>query len=507
MNNYEPTIGLEIHAELKTRTKMFCDSLNDPDEKHPNFNVCEICMGYPGTLPVINEEAVKKVILTGLALNCEIARQTNFDRKNYFYPDLPKGYQISQYQRPLCFKGHLEIETGDKKQATKKKVRITRIHLEEDTGRLQHDARGDHSLVDFNRAGVPLMEMVTEPDLTSGEEVSKFAEKFRLILRYLGVSDANMEKGQMRVEVNISLKPKALSLKLDKLGTKVEIKNLNSIKAAASAVGYEIKRQTELLNSGQKVVQETRGWDEAKQATFSQRLKETSADYRYFPEPDLPVLNFEEDYIESIKAGLPELPEQRRKRFKEYGLNDAQIEIFTVAKHLGDYYDKVASELDAAAANTHCVQDEKTEKHLPAKLHTLAANYMITEFPPLMNLSGTEIDKIEGIKIEPEAFAELMVMIFHQKLSSSAAKAVLKEMAETGRHPEGIAIEKNLLQVSDMAELEKAAQKIVSENPGPVADYKKGKKEALKFLVGKMMAKTKGQANPQVAAELLRKSL
>ena len=300
---YEPTIGLEIHAELKTKTKMFCDSLNDPDEKHPNLNVCEICMAFPGTLPVINEEAVKKVILTGLALNCRIAKQTNFDRKNYFYPDLPKGYQISQYKDPLCAEGLLEI--------TEKKVRITRIHLEEDTGRLQHDAKGDHSLVNYNRAGVPLMEMVTEPDLTTGEEVGKFAEKFRLLLRYLGVSDADMEKGQMRVEVNISVKKKGAK----EYGTKVEIKNINSINAAARAVDYETKRQTEVLERSEKVVQETRGWDDVKQITFSQRLKETAHDYRYFPEPDLPGLNLTEEYIESIKSLMPELPEQRRKRF------------------------------------------------------------------------------------------------------------------------------------------------------------------------------------------------
>ncbi len=495
---YESTIGLEIHAELKTKTKMFCDSLNDPDEKHPNLNICPICMGFPGTLPVINEEAVKKVILTGLALNCQIAKQSNFDRKNYFYPDLPKGYQISQYQRPLCGGGYLDISGPPSHKASEgKRIRITRIHLEEDTGRLQHPepsrqggsyGAGDaYSLVDFNRAGVPLMEMVTEPDLTTGEEVKEFAEKFRMILRYLGVSDADMEKGQMRVEVNISVKKKGAS----EYGTKVEIKNLNSIRTAGLAVDYEVERQVSMLEDGHRVVQETRGWDEAKEATFSQRLKETAKDYRYFPEPDLPVLNFDESYIESIRAHLPELPEQRRKRFKEqYGLNDSQIEIFTIAKHLGNYFENVASELG----------EEK-------KILALAANYIITEFPPLFNMQGLEIDDIEGIKIIPESFAELMVMIFHQKLSSSAAKVVLKEMAETGLHPEAITKEKNLLQVSDTLELEKMAEEIISENPGPVADYKKGKKEALKFLVGKMMAKTKGQANPQITEKILEEIL
>lgn len=500
MTGYEPTIGLEIHVELKTRTKMFCDSLNDPDEKHPNLNVCPVCMAFPGTLPVINEEAVRKVILTGLALNCQIARRTNFDRKNYFYPDLPKGYQISQYQRPLCAGGYMEVAG--------RKIHLTRIHLEEDTGRLQHDAGGDYSLVDFNRAGVPLMEMVTEPELTTGEEVKEFAEKFRLLLRYLGVSDADMEKGQMRVEVNISLRPKALSLRPDKLGTKVEIKNLNSIKSAASAVNYEIKRQIDLLNSGQKVAQETRGWDDVKETTFSQRLKETAKDYRYFPEPDLPLLNFEEDYIESIRARLPELPKQRRTRLKkEYGLNDSQTEIFIIARHLGDYFEKVVSELDKAAADSHRNQEERTEKTVPGKLYVLAANYIITELPSLMNARGMEIDELEGFKIEPEAFAELIMMIFSNKLSSSAAKAVLKEMAVTGLHPEAIAKEKNLLQVSDPNKLETIVVKVLSENSKAAEDYKKGKKEVMNFLVGQVMAESKGQANTSIVAGIILEKL
>src|SRR3989344_5535481 len=489
---YEPTIGLEIHAELKTKTKMFCDSLNDPDEKHPNLNVCEICMAYPGTLPVINEEAVKKVILTGMALNCRIARQTNVDRKNYFYPDLPKGYQISQYQRPLCAGGYVDLETGDKQQATKKRIRITRIHLEEDTGRLQHpepspsasygasDAVSRYSLVDFNRAGVPLMEMVTEPDLTTGEEVKEFAEKFRLILRYLGVSDADMEKGQMRVEVNISVKKRGER----EYGTKVEIKNLNSIRSAALAVDYEIERQTSMLEDGHRVVQETRGWDEIKQSTFSQRLKETAKDYRYFPEPDMPVLNLDDQYIESIKAELPELPEQRKERLKkEYGLVDAQIEILTIDKRRGEYFENVASEL--------VTLDKKS-----AENYNKVANFVIS------NMTDNDLERIS-----PEALAELVVMATKKLITSTPATVLLKEMAETGLHPEAIAREKNLLQVSDISELEKVAEELISENPGPVADYKKGKKEALKFLVGRMMAKSKGKANPQVAAELLEKLL
>ena len=512
----KPVIGLEIHAELKTRTKMFCDSLNDPDEKHPNINVCPVCMGHPGTLPVINKEAVEKVILAGLAFNCSIAEDSFFERKNYFYPDLPKGYQISQYQKPFCEKGQLTLKSG-------KKIDITRIHLEEDAGRLYHLPGKDpvrsqnnhgasYSLVDFNRAGVPLMELVTEPDFESGKEVKEFAEELQLILKYAGISDANMEKGQMRVEVNISLRDKQQETN-NKYGTKVEIKNLNSIKTAMDAVDYEIKRQTKLLEASEKVKQETRGWDETKKATFSQRSKEEAHDYRYFPEPDLPPLKYDKTQIELIKAKLPELPQQRRERFKKYNLPDANIEIFTVAKHLGDYYEHVASELDAAAMDYHKKKglrgDEPTEPHiLSMKLHSLAANYIITEFPALLNMDSTkELDDIEGIKISPEAFAELMVLIFHKELSSTGAKAVLKEMAQTGLHPEQIMKEKDLAQVSDVSELNLVVKKVIDGNSKVASDYKGGKVEALKFLIGMVMKETKGKANPQIVEELLKEEL
>ena len=515
---YEPTIGLEIHVELKTKTKMFCDSLNDPDEKHPNVNICPVCMGHPGTLPAINQEAINKLMQVGLGLNCQIAELSKFDRKNYFYPDLPKGYQISQFDMPLCHDGFLDIGS----LVDGRKIRIQRIHMEEDTGRLLHPdgadpdvkSRGpDHerrgyTLVDFNRAGIPLMELVTMPDIKTGKEVEQFAKELQLILRYLGASDADMEKGQMRVEVNISIKkPDATEF-----GTKVEIKNINSINAAARSVDYEVKRQTEVLESGQKVIQETRGWDETKGKTFSQRLKETSADYRYFPEPDLPPMKFSKDQIEEARLGLPELPVQRRIRFKkEYGLNDAQVEIFTIAKNLGNYYEKVASELDAAAKDAHKKMDLKdnlaNELVLTGKLHTLSANYLITEFPPLLNMRGLEIDELEGIKITPESFAELMVMIFHQKISSTAAKTVLKEMSITGLHPEQIVNEKNLGQESNIDALQKAIEDVIQKNPKAIEDYKKGKKEVIKFLTGQVMAITKGKANPQVVQNLLEKKL
>ncbi len=504
--DYEPTIGLEIHVELKTKTKMFCDSLNDPDEKHPNINVCPICMGHPGTLPTINQEAVQKLIKVGLALNCQIAEISKFDRKNYFYPDLPKGYQISQYDLPLCKEGWLEIET---KEFGRRKVGLERIHIEEDTGRLLHPNGAKYSLVDFNRAGVPLMELVTRPDLRSGKEIEEFAKELRLILRYLDASDADMEKGQMRVEVNVSIK----SVGEKELGTKVELKNINSIKAAVAATDFEIKRQTEVIVSGGKVVQETRGWDENKGHTFSQRIKEGSADYRYFPEPDLPPMKFSKNEIEETRLGLPELPAQRKTRFKnEYSLTDAQVEVFTIAKHLGDYFEKVASELSIAAEDEHFAENLKgsepaAEKHMPTKLHALAANYIITEFPPIFQMQGMEIDEIEGLKIEPEAFAELMVMIFHELLSSSAAKTVLKKMAETGLHPEQVVKELNLGQVSDTGELEKAVDEAIAKNPKAVEDYRKGKLESIKFLTGQVMAVTGGKANPQIVEKLLKQEL
>jgi len=530
---YKPVIGLEIHVELKTRTKMFCDSLNDPDEKHPNVNICPICLSHPGTLPVTNIDAVRKVILAGLALNCTIAKDTFFERKNYFYPDLPKGYQISQYQKPLCYGGHLNI--GDKT------IRITRIHLEEDAGRLYHPAGADYSLVDFNRAGVPLMELVTEPDIESGEEVRRFAEELRLILRYLGVSDADMEKGQMRVEVNISLSPSTGSGQMPTaFGTKVEVKNINSIKFAADAVDFEIKRQSELLEKGEKISQETRGWDENKKSTFSQRSKEEAQDYRYFPEPDLPPLRVvnskqipnpkspvgdlgsplwdskfqiqnEPFILEEIKALIPELPQQRRERFaKQYGLPEKYVEIFVVNKQLGDYYEHVSSELDSAAKDYHKKRgqagDEPIEPHVSEKLHTLSANYIITEFPTLTNSLGQELD-IEGFKISPEAFAELMVLIFHKELSSTGAKTVLKEMVETGLHPEQIMKDKDLGQMSDVGALESVMDKVVANNSRAVEDYKKGKESSLKFLVGMVMRESGGRANPQVVEKIFKNKL
>jgi aspartyl-tRNA(Asn)/glutamyl-tRNA(Gln) amidotransferase subunit B len=500
---YKPTIGLEIHAELKTNSKMFCSCKNDPDEKRPNYNICPVCTAQPGTLPVANEEAIKKVIKTGQALNCKIAEDSKFDRKNYFYPDLPKGYQISQYDQPLCLGGFLDISG--------RRIRITRIHLEEDTGSLVHPAQegrgspsedgrpegADYSLVNLNRAGIPLMELVTEPDITSGKEAREFAEELQLILKYLGVSDADMEKGQMRVEVNISIS------KGKTLGTKVEIKNLNSFKVVEKAVDFEINRQEELLESGEKVVQETRGWHDKKEITFSQREKEEAHDYRYFPEPDLPPMHFDKDYIERIKATMPELPEQKRERFKnEYSLDEAPVRFFVANKDLSEYFEKVVSEFEEWIKEQDFKEDiaEKEEQ----KIYKLVANYLISDVQGL--LSGKEFIETE-FKITPENFAEFIKMIYKNEISSKVAKMVLLEMFNTGVDPSNIVDENNWRQMSDDSELEKIIKEIIKKNPKAVEDYKSGKQNALQFLAGQIMAQTRGTANPEKAMALLAKLL
>ncbi len=485
---YKPTIGLEIHAELKTASKMFCSCKNDSDEKRSNFNICPVCTAQPGTLPVANEEAIKKVVKTGLALNCEIAENSKFDRKNYFYPDLPKGYQISQYDQPLCMGGYLQIQG--------KKVRITRIHLEEDTGSLLHPEGADYSLVNLNRAGVPLMELVTEPDITSGKEAGEFAEELQMILKYLGVSDADMEKGQMRVEVNISVS------KTSKLGTKVEIKNLNSFRVVEKAVDFEIKRQTEVLEAGEKVIQETRGWHDKKEITFSQREKEEAHDYRYFPEPDLPPMHFDKDYVKEIKLSMPELPEQKRERFKkEYGLDDGSIEFFVANKDLSEYYEKVVSEFEEWTS-----EEEAGEAH--KKVSRLIANYLISDVQGL--LQGKEFsrqgrDPAVAGKITPENFAEFIKMIYKEEISSKVAKTVLLDMFNTGSDPSTFVDENNLRQVSDDSAIEKIIKEIIAKNPKAVEDYKAGKQNALQFLAGLVMKESRGTAKPGKVQELLKR--
>jgi len=507
----KPTIGLEIHIELNTESKMFCACPNESWQTEPNKNICPTCSGQPGSLPTINQEAIKKNIKTALALNCEVADNSFFERKNYFYPDLPKGYQISQYQEPLSKNGYLDIHipaSGQDKnfqfsisKFQTKRIRIERIHLEEDTGRLQHPEGADYSLVDFNRAGVPLMELVTEPDLATAEEVKEFVKELKLILQYLNVSGANMEKGEMRCEVNISLAEK----NAEKFGTKVEIKNLNSIAVAGAAVEYEIKRQTEILARRNKVVQETRGWHDKKAITFSQRDKESAHDYRYFPEPDLPPLKITPELLNEIKAALPELPSQKRARFvKEYRLNSQDIELFVHQKGLGNYFEKVVSELISWVA-------EKYETTLPPeefqKLIKLASNYIATDLQALLKEKGIEDFDEEKFKITAENFAEFLSMIYLGEISSKIAKMLLPEMLSKGGDPSQIIIDKGWQMVSSKVEIEKVAQEVIANNPKAVEDYGKGKVASLQFLVGKVMAKTKGKAKPEVVSEILRRNL
>lgn len=490
------TIGLEIHVELKTASKMFCSCKNDPDEKEPNVNICPVCLAHPGTLPVANIAAIKSLIKTALALNCEIALDTFFERKNYFYPDLPKGYQISQYLLPLSKAGYLILFPGQEKE---KRVRITRIHLEEDTGRLIHPAGKDYSLVDFNRAGVPLMELVTEPDIHTPAAVRAFVQELQLILRYLGVSEANMEKGEMRCEVNLSLNKKGEK----ELGTKVELKNLNSLRAAEKAVAYEIERQEGLLEKGAAVSQETRGWDELKERTFSQRVKEEAHDYRYFPEPDLPPLSLDKKMIKEIEATIPELPQAKKRRLgKEYQLDDKYLSFLVLNRDLGEYFEKVTSELRV------WVKEKKDKLKITEeefrKLAKLAANYLLTDLQGL--LAGKKFQEAK-CPISPENFAEFVSMIYQSEISSRIAKIVLEKMFRTGKDPSQIIKEENLSLISDEGALEAIIKKIITNNPQAVADYNKGKESALKFLMGQVMAETKGKADPGKINDLLKESL
>ncbi len=489
---YYPTIGLEVHAELKTKSKMFCSCKNDPNEKTPNINICPICMGHPGTLPIVNLEAVRKVVKTGMVLNCKINEHSYFERKNYFYPDLPKGYQITQYAVPLAQNGYLTTPIGNKK------IRIEQIHLEEDTARLIHDKNKESSLVDFNRAGIPLMELVTEPDIHSAKDVHEFVKELQLLLRYLDVSDVNMEKGEMRCEVNISL-----SKDPNKMGTKVEIKNLNSLKAVTKGIEYEVERQTQILKNNGKIVQETRGWNDQKQITISQRKKEEAHDYRYFPEPDIPALNLDEEFLSKIKNGISELPQSKRKRFqKEYGIDEKSINIFISNKDLGDYFEKVNSELKVWVKEKKDklkITDEESKK-----LTKLSSNYIITDLQSLLKGSPFQEDKFS---ITPENFAEFISMIYTSEISSKIAKILLKEMFKKGKDPSQIIQDKNLKLINNKEEIENIIKEVLNENPKPKEDYKKGNENALQFLIGQVMAKTKGKAEPEKVAEIFKKIL
>lgn len=486
---YGVTIGMEVHAELKTESKMFCACKNGLGlEKEPNVNICPVCTGQPGTLPVPNRQAIEMVQRVGLALNCTLRQHSKFDRKNYFYPDIPKGYQISQYDEPFCEHGTIEVNG--------KTFGITRIHLEEDTGKSMHPAGADYTLVDFNRAGVSLMELVTEPDFETSRDTRAFCQKLRQTLRYLDASDADMEKGQMRCEVNISLYPEGA----DRLsGTKVEIKNLNSFKTVERAIEFEIKRQTEELEAGRKVVQETRGWDEARGETVSQRKKESAHDYRYFPEPDIPPFNFSVEYIETLQRTLPELADAKRVRFmSEYGLPEADALILTDDKESAGYFENVVSELEAKRESGE-VRAER------ARCVKLAANYFITEIKKYLKDAEREITELP---FTAENYAEFIGLIADGRINSSAAQTVLGEMYQGGDNDPSHIVERlNLAQVSDTGELERVVDTILAANQQSVADFKSGKQNAFQYLIGQVMKETKGKANPPVVAEILKQKL
>lgn len=474
MAEYRLTVGLEVHAELTTATKMFCACRNDPDEKSPNKNICPVCMAHPGTLPVINREAVHKVLLVGAAVGGNIADFTEFDRKNYFYPDIPKGYQISQYKHPLVAGGTL---AG---------VELTRIHLEEDTARSQHS--GETSLVDYNRAGVPLMELVTEPVIHDAKTAGDFARELQLLLRYLGAGDANMEKGEMRVEANISvaLATEMLNQKdsIIKLGTKVEVKNLNSFRSVERAIAYEFVRQGKLLDKGEEVAQETRGWDEAKQETFSQRKKESSHDYRYFPDPDLPKLKLSElpeFSLDVLTKALPELPRHKRERYHKLGLKPEDAEMFISDERYGALF-------------------EETSRLAP-EAQTMAANYISSDIAGLVAKHGES-----GLAhITPMGFGALLSMLLKKEVSSRGAKDAI---AEVFVHGGDLAeVSKKYVQQSDTEVLEAVAANIIGAYPQVAADYKAGKTAALQFLVGQGMKQTKGAGNPAVLREVFIKLL
>jgi aspartyl-tRNA(Asn)/glutamyl-tRNA(Gln) amidotransferase subunit B len=492
---YETIIGLEIHVQLKTKSKMFCGCRNEAEPKEPNKNICPVCMGHPGVLPVINRQAVEWTIMSGLALSCQIAGFSKFDRKNYFYPDLPKGYQISQYDQPLCGEGFLEFDINGKR----KKVSLERIHLEEDAGKLLHPGGVDYSLVDYNRAGTPLMEIVTKPDLRSPQEARVFLQELRKIMRYIGVSNADMEKGQLRCDANISLREKGSKEFLPK----TEIKNMNSFKAVERALEYEVERQAEVLDSGGKLHQATRGWDETKEVTVEQRVKEEEADYRYFSEPDLPPLSFSDEEIKRIKDKLPEMPAARKKRFiDQLGLSEKEAEILTAERATGEFFEEVISEAREWIKSFEV--KEKVLSEEAKKVIKLTSNWIISRLFGLLKEKGMIM---EQCKISSENFAELMSMIYKNKISSSAAQKVLQVMFERGADPSQVVEEMNLAQISSKEDIEKIVDTVIKNNPWSVQDYKKGKTQALQYLVGQVMSLTQGKADPKVAAEVLKKKL
>lgn len=473
---YIPTIGLEIHAELNTKSKMFCSCKNDPDEDKPNTNICPICLGHPGTLPVLNKQAIENVLRIGRAVGGKLADFTEWDRKNYFYPDIPKGYQISQYAYPLVSNGSI---AG---------VEIERIHLEEDTAQSTHDTH-HNSLINFNRSGVPLMELVTKPAIHDAETAVRFAKELQLLLRYLGAGEANMEKGEMRVEANISIATPE-NTKIGKLGTKTEVKNLNSFKVVEKAMAYEIERQTQILESGEKVVQETRGWDDKASETFSQRTKESSHDYRYFPDPDIPKMKLSEvaEFATSLlDASLPELPWQIRQRFtQDFAMTPKEVAVFVEWPELAKYYESIVANFN---------KDAKKIK--------LTTNYLLTDYISIIKTHG----KSHGT-IPSSTFAELINMIADGNLSSRGGKDVLNLLITSPNTSAKTIAEKNdLIQKSDLSAIVPLVERVLTDNSTVVAEYKAGKTTSLQFLIGQAMKVTKGSANPELVKKILLEKL
>lgn len=476
---YEAVIGLEVHTELQTKTKIFC-SCRTSFGADPNTNVCPVCLGLPGVLPVLNKKVLEYAVRAGLALNCEISRFSKFDRKNYYYPDLPKNFQTSQFDLPICEHGYLDVEV----EGEKRRIRITRAHMEEDAGKLVHHGTSitdsDYSLVDYNRTGTPLLEIVSEPDMRSAKEAVAYMEKMRAILQYVGISDCRMEEGSLRCDANVSVRPVGQK----ELGTKTEIKNINSFKGVERAIEYEAMRQAELLEDGGKVVQETRTWDEKEGVTKSMRTKEEANDYRYFPEPDLVPFTVSDEYIENIRKSLPELPDARKERYmKEFGLSSEDAVFMTNDKATADYFEAA---VDAGADPKACV------------------NWLMGEFASQLSTDGIEIAKAP---VSAENLATLLKLISKGTISGKIAKKVFATMWKEGGDPEEIVKAQGLVQISDTAELSKLVDEVVGKNPKAVEDFKAGKKKAVGALVGQIMKATKGKANPRVINELLNKKL
>lgn len=476
---YEVVIGLEVHTELQTTTKIFC-SCKTSFGADPNTNVCPVCLGLPGVLPVLNKKVLEYAVRAGLALNCEISRFSKFDRKNYYYPDLPKNFQTSQFDLPICEHGYLDVEVDGEV----KRLRITRAHMEEDAGKLVHHGTSitdsDYSLVDYNRTGTPLLEIVSEPDMRSAKEAVAYMEKMRAILQYVGISDCRMEEGSLRCDANVSVRPVGQK----ELGTKTEIKNINSFKGVERAIEYEAMRQAELLEEGGKVVQETRTWDEKEGVTKSMRTKEEANDYRYFPEPDLVPFTVSDEYIEEIRKSLPELPDARKARYmKDFGISDADAVFMTNDKATADYFEACVA----------CGAEPKA-----------AVNWLMGEFASQLSTDGIEIS---AAPVKAEDLAGLLALISKGTISGKIAKKVFATMWKEGGKAEDIVKAQGLVQISDTGALQELVDKVVSENQKAVEDFKAGKKKAVGALVGQIMKATKGKANPKVINELLNKKL